>query len=63
MDAKYFQERAKTCFRLAEGLSWNNPGRYHLMDIAENLQKRAKELDAQERSAVPPPRPQSENKE
>jgi hypothetical protein len=26
MDPKYFQERAKTCLRLAEGLSWNNPG-------------------------------------
>jgi hypothetical protein len=48
---------------LAEGLSWNNPGRYHLMDIAENLQVRARELEAQERSAAPPARPQSENKE
>jgi len=37
-DAKYFREKAALCLRLADGLSLNNPGRFQLMDIAEDLQ-------------------------
>ena len=48
MDAKYFREKAALCLRLADGLSLNNPGRFQLMDLAEDFQKRAKELEAQE---------------
>jgi hypothetical protein len=48
MDAKYFREKAELCLRLADGLSLNNPGRFQLMDLAEDFQKRAKELEAQE---------------
>jgi hypothetical protein len=48
MDARYFRERAKTCVRLAEELPWNNPGRYSLMDMAENLQRRAAKLEGHE---------------
>jgi hypothetical protein len=48
MDAKYFKEKADLCARLADGLSLNNPARFQLMDLAEDFQKRAKELDAQE---------------
>jgi hypothetical protein len=48
MDARYFRERAETCLRLAKELPWNNPGYFHLLDIAENLQRRAAELKAQE---------------
>jgi hypothetical protein len=48
MDAKYFRDRAEACLRLAKGLKWNNPGRFHLMEMAENLQKRAANLEAQE---------------
>jgi hypothetical protein len=44
MDAKYFRDRAETCLRLAKELPWNNPGRFHLMDKAENLQRRAANL-------------------
>ena len=29
---------SETCLRLATELPWNNSGRFHLMDIAENLQ-------------------------
>ena len=47
MDAKYFREKAMLCQRLADGLSLNNPGRFQLMDLAEDLMKRAKELEAQ----------------
>jgi hypothetical protein len=48
MDAKYFREKAELCMRLADGLSLNNPGRFQLMDLAEDFRERAKELEAQE---------------
>ncbi|MFZ2076099.1 MAG: hypothetical protein WAV38_05485 [Xanthobacteraceae bacterium] len=48
MDAKYFREKAELCLRLADGLSLNNPGRFQLMDLAEDFRERAKELEAQE---------------
>ena len=41
MDANYFREKAETCRRLANELRWNDPGRFHLMDLAEDFQKRA----------------------
>jgi hypothetical protein len=46
-DAKYFREKAALCLRLADGLSLNNPGRFQLMDMAEDLQELAKELEMQ----------------
>ena len=45
MDAKYFREKAELCLRLADGLSLNNPGRFQLMDLAEDFRQRAKELE------------------
>jgi collagenase-like PrtC family protease len=45
MDAIYFGEKAETCLRLAKGLSWNNPARAELMDLADEFQRQAKELD------------------
>ena len=46
-DAKYFREKAAICQGLADGLSLNNPGRFQLMDIAEDLEELAKELEVQ----------------
>ena len=46
-DAKYFREKAAICQRLADCFSLNNPGRFQLMDIAEDLQELAKELEVQ----------------
>jgi hypothetical protein len=46
-DAKYFREKAAICQRLADGLSLNNPGRFQLWDIAEDLQEFANELEVQ----------------
>jgi hypothetical protein len=46
MDAIYFRDKAETCLRLAKGLSWNNPARGELMELAQELQRRAKELEA-----------------
>ena len=44
-DANYFREKAALCERL--GLPLNNPGRFQLMDMAEDLQGLAKELEMQ----------------
>ena len=46
MDAKYFREKAELCLRLADGLSLNNPGRFQLIDLADDSLERAKELEA-----------------
>ena len=45
MDAKYFREKAELCLRLADA-SLNNPGRFQLMDLADDFLERAKELEA-----------------
>ena len=41
------REKAATCLKLALGLSWKNPNRFRVMDMAENFQRRAAELEAQ----------------
>ena len=46
MDAIYFRDKAETCLRLAKGLSWNNPARGELMELAQEFQRQAKELEA-----------------
>jgi hypothetical protein len=47
MDAKHLREKAALCFRLADGLSLNNPSRFQFMQMAEDFKKRAKGLEAQ----------------
>ena len=47
MDAARFREKAALCLRLARGLSWNNPGRLQLTDLAERFERQAKELELQ----------------
>ena len=47
VDAKYFRKKAELCQRLADGFSLNNPGRFQLMDLADDFLERAKELEAQ----------------
>jgi hypothetical protein len=46
MDATYFREKAQTCLRLAKGLSWNNPARGELMELAAEFHRQADELEA-----------------
>jgi hypothetical protein len=58
MDAKYFREKSELCLRLADGLSLNNPGRFQLMDLAEDFRERAKELEAQEAAQQRQSKPQ-----
>jgi hypothetical protein len=52
MDAKYFREKATLCLPVADGLSLSNPGRFQLMDLAEDFRNRAKELEAQAATAA-----------
>jgi hypothetical protein len=42
MDAASLKEKAALCLRIAKGLSWNNPGRLQLTDLAERLDVRQK---------------------
>jgi hypothetical protein len=45
MDAAYLRERAAICLRLANGLSWNNPARSQLLDLAEDFNCRARNTE------------------
>jgi hypothetical protein len=45
IDAAYFREKVQMCLRLATGLSWNNPVRYRLLLLAEDFQRREKQLE------------------
>jgi hypothetical protein len=56
MNAIYFRDKAETCLRLAKGLSWNNPARGELMELAEEFQRQAKELEASAHAVKGPQR-------
>jgi hypothetical protein len=56
LDAAYFRDKAETCLRLANGLSWNNPARGKLMELAEDFERQAKQLKAVEDAARAAPR-------
>jgi hypothetical protein len=47
MNAQHFREKAEVFVRLANDLSLNDSGRLKLMGLAEDLRKRARELEAQ----------------
>jgi hypothetical protein len=47
MDAASLREKAALCLRIAGGLSWNNPGRLELTDLAERLDRQAKDSEFQ----------------
>jgi hypothetical protein len=48
MDEAFFREKAAMCLRLAQGLSQNNPGRFQLLELAEDFDRRARELEPRE---------------
>jgi hypothetical protein len=54
MDANYFRDKAATCMRLARGLSWNNPARHELMELAQEFQREAEELETSASAQRPP---------
>jgi hypothetical protein len=53
LDAAYFRDKAETCLRLATGLSWNNPARDKLMELAEDFERQANQLEAAETAHHP----------
>ncbi len=46
LDAAYFRDKAETCLQLVNGLSWNNSARGKLMELAEDFERQAKQLEA-----------------
>jgi hypothetical protein len=51
MDAACLREKAALCLRIARGLSWNNPARLQLLELAERLEWQAKEFELQNQPA------------
>jgi hypothetical protein len=51
MDAATFREKAALCLRISGGLSWNNPARLQLLELAERFERQAKELELQNHPA------------
>jgi hypothetical protein len=45
IDAAYVREKIRACLRLASALPWNNPMRYQLLLMAEDLRRCEKELE------------------
>jgi len=54
MDAAYLREKAAICLRLARGLSWNNPARSQLLELAEDLDRQAQKTDGEPPKAASP---------
>ena len=51
MDVASLREKAALCLRISRGLSWNNPGRLELLELAERLERQAKEFELQNHPA------------
>jgi hypothetical protein len=47
MDAASLKEKAALCLRISGGLSWNNPARLQLLELAARCERQAKELELQ----------------
>ena len=47
MDTLSLREKAALCLRIASGLSWNNPSRLQLTNLADRLDRQAKEIELQ----------------
>jgi hypothetical protein len=45
MDTLSLREKAALCLRIASRLSWNNPSRLQLTDLADRLDRQAKEIE------------------
>jgi hypothetical protein len=51
MDAPSLREKAALCLRIAGRLSWNNPSRLQLADLAGRFERQAKEIESQHHPA------------
>jgi len=62
MDTVGLKEKAALCLRIARGLSWNNPGRLQLTELAQRFDQQARDLESQTATAAigpNPPRPRA----
>ncbi len=51
MNTLGLKEKAALCLRIARRLSWNNPSRLQLTDLAEHFVRQAKEMESQDHQA------------
>jgi hypothetical protein len=51
MDAANLREKAALCLRISRGLSWINPARLQLLELAERLEWQAKAVELQNHPA------------
>jgi hypothetical protein len=51
MDAVSLREKAALYSRISRGLSWNNPARLQFLELAERLERQAKESELQNHPA------------
>jgi hypothetical protein len=51
MDTLSLREKAALCLRIAKRLSWNNPSRLRLADLADRFERQAKEIELQNHRA------------
>jgi hypothetical protein len=47
MNALNLREKAALCLRIASRLSWSNPTRLQLTDLADRFDRQAKEIELQ----------------
>ena len=52
MEIAILREKAALCLRVARRLSWNNPGRLELTELAQRLDQQARDLELQTASAA-----------
>jgi hypothetical protein len=51
MNTLGLKEKAALCLRIARRLSWNNPNRLQLTDLADRFDRQAKEMESQDHQA------------
>ncbi len=51
MDIFSLRAKAALCLRIASRLSWNNPSRLELTDLADRFDRQAKEIELQNHQA------------
>jgi hypothetical protein len=51
MNSSNLREKAALCLRIASRLSWNNPTRLQLTDLADRFNREAKEIELRDHQA------------
>ena len=51
LNTSNLREKAALCLRIASRLSWNNPNRLQLTDLADRFDREAKEIELRDHQA------------